>query len=762
VLTSNDDHTLITAIVGGGCGCEAILRMVDTLGGFRMSIVGVADINPDASGLRCAREMGIEWITTDYRDLYTIPNLDLIIELTGSEKIRIELERTRPRHIRLIDHFSARLFWELHKAEEAIIEQRNLLRLQVESERERIAQIFDSIPDEVVVVDTAMVVQHANATFLKQHGVRLEEVQGRHYYNVSEQLRGKCDINKVNKAFQHVLNEKGPHSIVCKYFDPNDEARYMAIEVAPLLNLDGSIMGMIEMTRDISRRILLEEELKATEVQLKKFMELAPLATYVKNRQGQYIEVNRATCTLLGRNKREIIGKTDDELLPKGAARVMRTGDQEVLQTQKQFSIEGEVLLDGNRVSLSTIKYPVLDTTGKVSAVAGLSKDVTNQLEMEAELRRTREYLQNILDNAPLMVVTTDLDGRIVSFNRQAEASLGYEAKEVIGKPMTRLFGSPQDWEMLARRVEQANTVQDHSSFGLRKDGSQITISITLAQLKDNAGNMIGMVAMSRDITQRQALINQVIQSERLAAVGRLAAGVAHEINNPMAVIAEISGYLLDVVEAGPKEKQRLLDKEMLEGLPKIEAQVRRCRSITSRLLRFAHKSEVRTEVADVSESLDEILPYLEKQARLAGVQIHRRLNTELPKLSIEDLQLEEVLINLITNAIHAMHHRGYGNIWLFAARKDGRVILTIKDDGPGIAEEVKDRLFDPFVTTKPVGQGTGLGLSICYGIVKFHHGEILVESEPGKGTSFQIILPIYQGRSKPITDHRIGADQDP
>ena len=759
VVTSNDDRPLITAIVGGGCGCEAILRMVDTLGRFRMSIVGVADINPEASGVHCAREMGIERVTTDYRDLYTIPNLDLIVELTGSEKVRNELERTRPRHVKLIDHFSARLFWELHKAEEAIIEHRNLLRLQVESERERIVQIFDSIPDEVVVVDNAMVVQHANATFLKKHGVHLEEVRGRHYHNVSEQLRGQCEIGKVSKAFHHVLHEKDHYSIVCKYFNPNGEARYMAIEVAPLLHLDGSITGMIEMTRDISRRILLEEELKATEVQLKKFMELAPLATYVKDRQGQYIEVNRATCTLLGRKKSEIIGKTDEELLPEEAARVMRTGDQDVLRTQRQVSIEAEVLLDGNPVFLSTTKYPVLDANGNVSAVAGLSKDVTTQQETEAELERTREYLQNILDNAPLMIVTTDLDARIVSFNRQAEASFGYKSKEVIGKPMTMLFGSPQEWEMLSKRAEQGNTVQDHA-FGLRKDGSQMTISITLDQLKDNAGNMIGKVAMSRDISQRQALINQVIQSERLAAVGRLAAGVAHEINNPMAVIAEITGYLQDVVEAGPEIKQRLLDKEMLEGLPKIAAQIRRCRSITSRLLRFAHKSEVRTEVADVSESLDEILPYLEKQARLAGVQIHRRLHADIPKLSIEDLQLEEVLINLVNNAIHAMRPRGYGNIWLFSAQKNGRVILTVKDDGPGIAEAVKDRLFDPFVTTKPIGQGTGLGLSICYGIVKYHHGEILVESEPGKGAIFRIILPVYQGQDKPTTDRRTGADQ--
>ena len=373
-----------------------------------------------------------------------------------------------------------------------------------------------------------------------------------------------------------------------------------------------------------------------------------------------------------------------------------------------------------------------------MSAVAGLSKDVTTQREVEAELIRTRGYLQNILDNAPVMVITTDLDGRIVSFNRHAETCYGYEAKEVIGKPVTRLFGSPGvEWEPLSTRVVQGGTVQDHETTRLRKDGSQMTVSVTLAPLKDNAGNMIGTVAMSRDITQRQALINQVIQSERLAAVGRLAAGVAHEINNPMAVIAEITGYLHDLTEEGPAIKRRQLDRELQEGLPKVAAQIRRCRSITSRLLSFARKSEMRMEVADVSTVLDEILPFLAKEARLAGVQIHRRLTPDIPRVSIEDLQLEEVFTNLMKNAIDAMRSRGHGNIWLFAEQRSGRVILTIKDDGPGIAKDVMDRLFDPFVSTKPVGQGTGLGLSICYGIVKHHGGEIKhVESEPDQGTT--------------------------
>ena len=498
--TGDNERPLITAIVGGGRGCEAILRMVRkaTLERFRMTIVGVADRNSEAAGVVCAREMNVERITTDYRDLYSIPDLDLIIELTGSDTVRDELEKTRPRHIRLIDHIAARLFWELHQAEEAIIEQR--------------------------------------------------------------------------------------------------------------------------------------------------------------------------------------------------------------------------------------------------------SKDFAIQREIEAELVRTRAYLQNILDNAPVMIITADLEGRIVSFNRHAEACYGYDAKEVIGKPVTALFGSHEEWEPLSRRLKQGGTIHDHETTRVRKDGSQMVVSVTLAQLKDSAGNPIGTVAMSRDITQRQLLLNQIIQNERLAALGRLAAGVAHEINNPMAVIAEISGYLEDLTEQGPGTGRRIVDRELQEGLPKISAQIRRCRSITSRLLSFARKSEVHMEVADISLALDEILPFLAKEARLAGVQIHRRLKRDIPRVNIEDLQLEEIVINLIKNAIDAMSSRGYGNIWLFSEQKNGRVILSIKDDGPGISKDIMDRLFDPFLTTKPVGQGTGLGLSICYGIVKHHGGDIIVDSEPDKGTTFQVILPVHHG----------------
>lgn len=740
-----EDRPVVTAIVGGGGGCEAILRMVqeDSLGRFRMDIRGVADTNPAAPGLQCAREMGVETVTTDYRDLYNIPDLGLLIELTGSHEVRDELERNRPRHVQLIDHFGARLFWDLHQAEESIIKQRHEMHERVQAERDWITQIFDSIPDEVLVVDTEMVIRQANASYLRANDVTIDEVRGKYCYDVRQAVRGDCQVALNNCPFIDVFRDKQAVRLVRKHFDQEGHPRYTAIVGAPLTDPDGEVTGMIEMTRDITERIMLEEELKATEVRLQQFMEMAPLATYVKNRQGQYIEVNPATCELFGRPKNEIVGRTDLEILPRETAEILRAGDREVLHKRKEVSTEFEVMLHGRRVFLTTTKYPVVDANNNVTAVVGLSRDRTARRQAEHDLQQTREYLENILDSSFVIIYTTDLAGHIVSFNRGAEVSLGFEAADVVGQPCDILFPSPDDRASLVRRVKQDGSVHDYEGILVRKDGSEVPVSMSVATLTDSTGAPLGTVEIGRDISQRRSLMNQVMQSDRLAAVGRLAAGVAHEINNPLAVISEAAGYMEDLLSGIMDAEHIDRDQEFREGLATITAQVNRCSSITHRLLGFARKTEARIEVTDLKAALDETLPFLEKEARMANIRIHRQYDTNVPRAKIEEVQLEEIIINLVTNAIQAMSERRHGNIWVSLNAEDGKVILTVQDDGPGIDEEVRDRLFDPFVTTKVQGHGTGLGLSICYGIVKRYDGEIRVTSEPGEGTTFHVVLKV-------------------
>jgi two-component system NtrC family sensor kinase len=297
--------------------------------------------------------------------------------------------------------------------------------------------------------------------------------------------------------------------------------------------------------------------------------------------------------------------------------------------------------------------------------------------------------------------------------------------------------------DLLDQIRKTGKPIRDYSLEFKKKDGTPLPVSMTLSQLLDSSGRMIGIVGISKDISQRKALMGQIIQSERQAAVGRLASGVAHEINNPLAIISEIAGFLNEMMEDGAGIKDKEFMEELRDGLPKIMKHVKRGKDITTRLLTFARKTEERVQVTDVNASLEEILPFLEKQARMANVTIHRDYQEDLSRVPMEELQLQEIFINLITNAIQALGEKEQGNIWLTTREADGKVTISVRDDGEGIDDSVRERLFDPFTTTKPTGVGTGLGLSICYGIVKRHDGEIRVVSNRNQGATFLVILPV-------------------
>lgn len=748
--TATDDgtHALTTVIVGGGRGCEAVLRMVEAgdLGQFHMRIIGVADIRTNAIGLQYARQIGVPRITHDYRELLALPGVDLVIELTGSDRVRDQIEEIRPRHVRLIDHFGARLFWQLHQAQQANARQRQEMQEKIEAEQARIKQIFDSIPDSIVVIDRNMRIVQANASFLRSANRDLESVLGDQCYLAAEEIRGDCEVEQDNCPFSAVMTDCRPRTVVRRFEHEDGSVRYASIVAAPLFDTAGEAIGMLEMTRDISHRIRLEEEIRATEIRFEKFMRMAPLASWIKDQQGRYLRANPALCRLFCKTAQEIIGKTDDEIMPRRSAQVLHRGDRRILIGQRQLTYDAQVRINGKRKHLSIIKYPILDSQGAVAALGGVYQDVSDKKEAERELSRTRNYLQRILDNSPLIIVTTDLDGLIVSFNRGAEEILGYAAKEVEGKRAADLYKDPGVRALLIHMLEEKGVVRDYESEFVCKQGKLIPVSITLARLTDAHGNSIGTVGIGRDISQRKALLNQIVQSERLAAVGRLAAGVAHEINNPLATIDSIAGYLEDLGAT----RASSLEKELATGLTKIQAQVRRCRAITSHLLGFSRKGEVGTDVADVNHAALEVLPFLEKEAHLAGITIHRSLQPGLPAAKINTGQLEEVLINLITNAIHALQDIERGQIWISSKNDNGKkVVIRVRDNGPGIQDEVRNRIFDPFVTTKPLGEGTGLGLSICYGIVKRCGGEIRVESALGEGATFDLVLPTVASLSE-------------
>jgi len=251
------------------------------------------------------------------------------------------------------------------------------------------------------------------------------------------------------------------------------------------------------------------------------------------------------------------------------------------------------------------------------------------------------------------------------------------------------------------------------------------------------------MVHHVEEADREQEMMNeQVIEAGKLASVGELAAGIAHEINNPIAIMVEEAGWIGDLLQEEDFEGSENLT-EFKRALAQIRIQGERCKEITHKLLSFARRTDPRVREVQMNELVEEIVGVSEQRSRFSNVKINLQLDPSLPAVAVSPSEMQQVLLNLINNAIDAIGTGG-GEVTITTRVDEDNVVIDVEDTGHGIPKAIMPRIFDPFFTTKPVGKGTGLGLSICYGIVKKLGGDITVNSAVGLGTAFHIHLPIH------------------
>ncbi len=241
-------------------------------------------------------------------------------------------------------------------------------------------------------------------------------------------------------------------------------------------------------------------------------------------------------------------------------------------------------------------------------------------------------------------------------------------------------------------------------------------------------------------------LSSQLVQSEKLAALGKMATGIAHEINNPLAVIGEKAGWMKDLLEEEEFKNSSNL-KEYLSSVAKSEEHVERARKITHNMLGFARRMEPRLDDVEVNRVVDQTIELLSNHARIQNIEIRKAYHSALPIIASDQSQLQQVILNLMNNAVDAIGSNG--QIEVATALENNHIFIHVKDDGPGIPKELQRRIFDPFFTTKPTGRGTGLGLSISYSIIAKLGGTLSFQSEPGKGTTFTVSLPVVTPEKK-------------
>ncbi len=398
------------------------------------------------------------------------------------------------------------------------------------------------------------------------------------------------------------------------------------------------------------------------------------------------------------------------------------------------------VTRDGRMIWVEQRNTFIRDASGTVTGVQGIARNVTDRVEAEAALRRSEATQRAIIEASPVAIWSLDRNGCVTQWNPAAERTFGWTEAEALGQ-VNPIVPPEKDAEFrgLLAGLLAGGGFSDRELVRRRRDGSEVVISLSTAPLHDQAGGVVGVMSVAMDITEHRRTEEQLRHAQKLEAVGRLAGGVAHDFNNLLQAMVSVTELLEGSIEDPRLRADRLA--ELAEHL-------RRAAQLTRQLLIFSRRESTKFESLDLNVVVAESAELVSRLKR-ANVDLELRLHPEPLRLNGDRGQLEQVLMNLAVNAFDAMPDGG--TLTLTTAREsDGDLSLTATDTGSGIPEAIRGHVFEPFFTTKPVGQGTGLGLSVVHGIVARHGGSVTVESTPGSGTVFRIVLPARRSGEVP------------
>jgi PAS domain S-box-containing protein len=492
-------------------------------------------------------------------------------------------------------------------------------------------------------------------------------------------------------------------------------------------------------------------------------LEAIPDALVAVNQQGLIIQINSQTEALFAYTRDELIGQSIEVLVPERQRSQHHQHRAEYHSRPKIRRMGSGLDLYGRRRDGS--EFPVEISLSPVATANGLIvlsaiRDISDRKRIEEELRRANEELERrksrelrdsqnrlalIVDSSEDAIIGKNLDGIITHWNKGAVQMYGYAPQEVIGRSISLLCPKDRVDEIpgILDKIRRGERVEYFESVRVTKDGRKLNVSVSVSPIHDQEGRVVGASAIARNITAQKKVEDQLRQSQKMEAVGRLAGGVAHDFNN-----------LLGIVTACSELLRNRVDPESGEYVENIREAARRGASLTRQLLAFSRKQHTQPQVLDLNDRLKEVTKLLRP---LMGDDVEIVLQPRAASAIVEadPGQLDQIVVNLAVNSRDAMPRGGKLIIETgvfdcdegFAREHPpmtaGRyVMLAISDNGTGMTEATRSRIFEPFFTTKEMGKGSGLGLATVYGIVQQSAGQIWVYSEPDRGTTFKIYLP--------------------
>ncbi|MBM4305522.1 MAG: PAS domain S-box protein [Deltaproteobacteria bacterium] len=508
--------------------------------------------------------------------------------------------------------------------------------------------------------------------------------------------------------------------------------------------------------KDITDRKKFERDLKDSEEKLRRLFERVRHGLFISSKEGKFLDCNQALLDMLGYSNKEEFLKIDivHDLYVNPEDRKTLRERTERDGFVKDMEVEFKKK-NGEKITVLLTGHPIKNEEGVTIGYEGINLDITERKRIEDELREANEFFMNLIESSVDGIIAADMKGNIFIFNKGAEILSGYKAEEVIGKLHITQIYPPG----IAKEIMKRLRSPDYGGIGkllpsqfnvVNKFGEEIPIQISAALIYNGAGQEVASVGIFTDLRSRllmekklQETHLQLVSSEKMASLGKLAAGIAHEINNPLGGILIYSSLMMeDLPEEDPKRGD----------LARIVQEAGRCKDIVKSLLEFARQTEPKKEPTDINRAINDGLFFLVNQALFHNIQIVKEFDPFLPFVRGNAGQLKQVFMNIIVNAAEAMHGNGTLTIKTLPSPDRKTVRIEFADTGEGIPEENLSRIFDPFFTTKDVGKGTGLGLATSYGIVQDHGGSITVKSKVGLGTSFIIELPT-QPQTQPILE---------
>jgi len=616
-----------TVIIGGGKGCRAIIEL--SLGGFLkelpLDILYVVDIDPEAPGVVFARERGINTSQDMYETMLKTSNIELVIELTGSDEVLNNIYKIMPSGTRLIEHTFAHIFWDLVNAQED--QRRQFLEImaleqKIEKERHFLQGLFDTIPDPLVVLDRNKRTIKINVSLSDFSGFTPDVALGMTCDQLlsNTPLADKC--RETASLLDDVIETGKPHTMVWRTDQP--EEAYWEVTRTPIRGKDGHVEAILGIWHRITEKVKLRREIESAEQRFRSFIDSAHDWISIKDIEGRYVIVNPAIAKAFHHEVEDFIGRTPAEILPRDLVRTIRRHDQQVLDEKRYKTFDEIIPYDGHDHHFQTVRFP----------------------------------------------------------------------------------------------------------------------------LTDYKGSIIGTCTIARDVTSEKDLRDQLVQSTKLAAVGKLAAGVAHEINNPL---TGILAYAEDMIDDFPEEDSHR------EDLKVIVRETMRCRDIVRNLLNFARQEAPRLETLSLNQMVMQALLLVERLPQFRNITIEKNLNCDAPSIQGDPGQLQQVILNLMLNAAEAMKEKGTIRLVTDYDERQDKCDLSVEDTGPGVPENLIDKLFEPFFSTKGTN---GLGLAVSWGIVERHRGTIEIDMAESGGAIFKIVLPAFVKIDRSKTDRNKAEEQ--